>query len=228
VSASTADLERRLELARVRTELAVRALAPKHRGGEMEEFHAAVLAQLDAERNLALARGEPTAVPIPWDLPWDTGATIPFVLASDLRTILLYRIGEPVPDWDGTTARMIDPESDDEEPIALVEFQRCYAHRFGGPNDEVLAGHPLHGRGLQGYGAHRVVHSPWIAQEKKTNSVHSGFREDAWDGWTHYLLLFHDNLFECIARGHQMERLRTSCRRAVELAARRLFESPSG
>jgi hypothetical protein len=63
---------------------------------------------------------------------------------------------------------MIDPGSDDKEQIALVEFQRCYAHRLGGPNDEVVTGHPLYGRGLQAYAAHRVINSPWIAQEKRT------------------------------------------------------------
>jgi len=180
VSASTAELARLLELARARTDRAVRALAPKHRGGEMEEFHAAVEAQLEAERRLSLARNEPTAVPIAWELPWDTGATLPFVLASDLKTIVLYRIREATPGWDGSTARMVDPASDDEESIGLVEFHRCYAHRFGAPNDEVVAGHPLYGRGLQAYSAHRVVNSPWISQEKRTNSVHSGFREDHW------------------------------------------------
>jgi hypothetical protein len=224
VSETIDELERVLEFARARTERAVRALAPKHRGGEMEEFHAAVQAQLEAERNLALARNEPTAVPIAWELPWDTGATLPFVLASDLKTIVLYRIREPTPGWDGSTARMVDPARDDEEPIALVEFQRCYAHRFGAPNDEVIAGHPLYGRGLEAYGAHRVINSPKIDQEKRTNSVHSGFREENWTDRTHYLLLFHDNLFECIARGHKVERLRTTFRRAVELATERLFD----
>jgi hypothetical protein len=60
---------------------------------------------------------------------------------------------------------------------------------------------------LESYGAHRVENSPWIAAERKTNSVHTQFREEAWKGWTHYLLLFHDNLFECIAKNHKVHRL---------------------
>jgi hypothetical protein len=225
VPSTLEELDQRLVRARARTERAAKALAPRHRGGEIEEFNAAVTAQLEVERELALARGEAAAVPLAWELPWDTGATLPFVLASDLKTILVYRVAEPTPGWDGSTARMIGPSSEDEEPIAVAEFHGCYAHRFGGPNDEVLAGHPLYGRGLQAYGAHRVLNSPWIAQERRTNSVHRGFRDDAWDGLTHYLLLFHDNLFECIARGHRMERVHTTCRQAVELATRRLFEN---
>jgi hypothetical protein len=224
VSASIDELERALQTARARTLRAVEALRPKHRGGEVEELLAASRAQLEAERELSLARGEPTAIPILWPDVWDTGAPDPHVLTSGLKTVLVYRIKEPDPHWDGSTARMVDAASDEEAPIGLVEFHRCYGHRFGGPNDEVLTGHPLYGHGLEGYAAHRVENSPWIAQEKRTNSVHSQFREDHWTNWTHYLLLFHDNLFECIAKGHKVERLRTTFRGAVDLAAQRLFD----
>jgi hypothetical protein len=120
VSRSTEELERQLELARARALRAVEALRPEHRGGEIEELLAANRVQLEAERELSLARGQPTAITILWQDPWDTGATDPHVLSSGLKTLLLYRIKEPDPESDGSTARMVDAASDDEEPIAFA------------------------------------------------------------------------------------------------------------
>jgi hypothetical protein len=144
---ATDDLEQQLTEARARVERALAALAPKHRGGEMEEFRAAMAEQLRLERALSSARGEPTCTPIDWKPAWDTGAPSPHVIASDHRTFLVYLTKQTDPAWDGRSVRMIDPASEENEVLALVEMTRCYAHRFGGPNDEVFAGHPLHGKG---------------------------------------------------------------------------------
>ena len=44
---------------------------------------------------------------------------------------------------------------------------------MGGPNDEVLNGHPLYAKGLGGYGPYPVHNSPWISNEEAINSVHA-------------------------------------------------------
>lgn len=90
-------LERRLDDARVRVRKAVEALRRRHRGGEMEEFRAAVDAQHEAERSLALARGEPAAMALPWEPRWDAGVPAPHVLSSGRRTLLLYRVSRAGP-----------------------------------------------------------------------------------------------------------------------------------
>jgi hypothetical protein len=132
---TTSDRERQLLQARERVARAIEALKPKHRGGEMEEFRAAREAEIAAERALSLARGEPTCMPLDWQPSWDVGAPCPHVVSSGLRTLLVYLAKQPPsPDF-GATARMIDPGVGEEEKLALVEFKRCYAHRFGGPND---------------------------------------------------------------------------------------------
>jgi hypothetical protein len=58
------QLRKTLEAAGKRREAAARALAPKHKGGEWEEFHAAVEAELVAERALAAAQDQSYAVPV--------------------------------------------------------------------------------------------------------------------------------------------------------------------
>jgi hypothetical protein len=65
------ELENALREAQSRASRAIAALAPKHRGGEMEEFTTARDAVLQAERALAAAKGEPYAVPIEFPVSWD-------------------------------------------------------------------------------------------------------------------------------------------------------------
>jgi hypothetical protein len=118
-----------------------------------------------------------------------------------------------------------DPAAEGSEPLAIVEFERCYAHRFGGPNDEVIEGHPLYGRGLQWCRAHEVINSRWLAAEQAINSVHRGYRPEAWTKRKHYMLAFHDECFECLAEGCKVELARCSFREAADLVTDRLFEA---
>ena len=77
----------------------------------------------------------------------------------------------------------------------------CAEIRFGGPNDETIHGHPLHGKGLAGYGAHKVVNSAWIEEAIKVNSVHPHHSDAPFRQLHHYALLFHDEMLEALAWG---------------------------
>jgi hypothetical protein len=107
--------------------------------------------------------------------------------------------------------------------LALAELKACYAHRFGGPNDEVLDAHPFYGRGLEFYGAQEVANSPWLAEERLINSTHRGFRSERWERLKHYLLGFHDYTFECLAEGWTTEVIEGSFQKVVRLAVERAF-----
>jgi hypothetical protein len=189
-------------------------------GGEWVELRAAAGARLEVERSLARARGEEVAVPIEWTPRWSGGAPMPHVVASARRTYLLYLVDTPEPGWDGSAVRVVDPSALRRETLAVATFERCYAHMFGGPNDEVFHGHRLAGRGLHGYGAYLVENSRWIAAEKQINSVHARFDPASWDDLQHYVLAFHDEMFECLARGWSVEVLETTFDEALQRLAR--------
>ena len=57
-------------------------------------------------------------------------------------------------------------------PIAVVTFEGCYWHRFGGPNDDVFEGHPLANRDFDKQGAFLVHNSRWLDEARATNGVH--------------------------------------------------------
>jgi len=171
--------------------------------------------QLAAERELARVRGEPYADPLDLGLRWDTGAPIPHVISGSGRTFVIFLRLEPDPDWDGTYVRVVSPGDPAPAALGLVEFTGAYLTSFGGLNDEALAGHPLSGRGLTAYRAFVVRNSAWIAQAEQHNSVHPCHRVGWHDHYNHYVLTFHDETFECIARSWRAEAMHCSLAEAI-------------
>jgi hypothetical protein len=67
---------------------------------------------------------------------------------------------------------VVSPADADRSRFVVVEMRGCSQIRFGGPSDEAMSGHPLYGKGLDGYRAHEVVNSRWIEEAIKITSVH--------------------------------------------------------
>jgi hypothetical protein len=198
-------IEKDLSEARNRLRAATAALAPKHKGGEFEAFAAADAEVLRLERALAVSRNEPHAVPCGFPIKWDIGAPLPFLLCNDNQTFLTFYVNEPDPNWDGTYVKVVNPASPQPAKLCLVTFKRCASAKLGHPNDEVQRGHPLAGRGLEGYTAQIVKNSPWLKEVAQTNSVHPYDKPENWKSLNHYVFWFHDSTFECLAESYETE-----------------------
>jgi hypothetical protein len=116
---------------------------------------------------------------------------------------------------------MIDNTSDTTYPLALVEFSGN-TFRFGIANDEVFSGLPLWDKGLEGYAAHTIENSTWIKELKNINKVHHRYNEELWKDKKHYTLLFHDEIFEIIARDYKIETFNTTFGKLATEVARRM------
>ena len=204
-------LESELAEARRRVD---KAMGRLRRGGAdaAAAFDAAHDQQLTAERALAAARGEEYAVPFELGVQWSGGAPLPHLISSGLRSFVAFYLEEPDPDWDGTYTRIVDPTDEGVESLALAEFKGSVAVKLGPPNDEVLHGHPLYGRGLDFYGAYVVENSRWLAELIEINRVHRGFNPQTWQEQRHFLLVFHDETVEAIARDIEVRPAQTSMR----------------
>ncbi len=202
---ATEEIEQRLAAAQERRRKAQIALAPKHKGGEWEEYWSAHDAVLRLERELAASKGEEYAVPLEFPVKWDIGAPLPHLLQNDWKTFLTFYVRVPDPAWDGTYVTIKSPGSGEVESLALVEFAGCVSARFGTPNDEVFEGHPLAGKGMDGYTAQQVVNSRWLAELEAINKVHRCYNPDFWRKRKHFVLWFHDKTFECIAELFKVE-----------------------
>jgi hypothetical protein len=153
----------------------------------------------------------------------DVGAPLPHLICAESRLVLAYLVSEPDPSWDGSNTTLVGPDSEGQ-PIAIVQFQWPYAHMFGPPNDEAFAGHPLAKRGLRPYAAWEVQQSSWLRQLERMNSVHPHHDKNRFlSERRHFVIVFHDSTFECIAEGFAVEVLRGSLRsvmpRMLELLA---------
>jgi len=189
----------------------------------LKESIAAKEALLSAERALSLAKGEETALACEWEVLWEANAPMPHVMTAARKTYLMYAVQEPDLNLDGSSDKLV--QISDVSTVALVKLIDCYAYTFGGPNDEVLSGHPLWGRGLSYSSAHVIAHSRWLAEAENINKVHQHYNPDRWKTRKHYLLSFKDETFECLASGYKIEVFRESLEQVAQIVQARLFAS---
>jgi hypothetical protein len=179
---------------------------------------------LQAERALAAAKNEEYAAPLDFPVRWDTGAPLPHLLQSDDRTFVFFLLPDHESVANEKWLQISTADATYGELIGLVEFEHCRCSKMGEPNDEVLHGHPLYGKGLSFYGAFSVENSNWIKELEAINSVHSQYKQEAWKNLKHLILCFHDSTFECVARGFRVEKWKASIPAMLVEVCRRLTE----
>jgi hypothetical protein len=84
---------------------------------------------------------------------------------------------------------------------AFVEFPLCTIAKFGYPNDEAWNGIPRT-RGLS-YGIYEVLNSSWNEEIARLNRY--SFPDTKAVSGRHFLFLFHDSSFECLAHDIKLE-----------------------
>ena len=132
----------------------------------------------------------------------DGGAPLPLILCSDYQLALAYYVSAR----DSITSQIVHAAGEKPSyPIALIQFTAFEAVMFGPPNDEAFGGHPLAGRGLQPYGTYRIVKSSWVRQLERMNSVHENHDPKKYEVLKHFIFVFHDSTFECVADGFRIE-----------------------
>ena len=188
------DDQRRDVLRRAEDE--VRRASREH-GRDSPQARAQRQRQLGLERSTAAELGLPYAERVDLGLTWDGRTPMP-VLLSRLRTFVAFYLSAHDPLFDGTNPGMRDPHAD--HGIGIVEFKRVTSVKIGFPNDQVLREHPLWGSGLEFYSAHEVRNSPWITELMEVDRAHERFDESQWSGRRHFMLTFHDETLECVAK----------------------------
>jgi hypothetical protein len=154
------------------------------------------------------------------------GAPLPAIVAADHRLFLAYLVEAVDPNWNGESVRVVEPTAMDEI-VALVAFRSPRAHFFGPPNDEAFAGHPLAGRGLHPYGMFKIHESSWVRSLERMNAVHPQHRRATFDRLRHFIFVFHDSTFECVAEDLEVEVRGGSVASAIRELSGRLFDPAS-
>ncbi len=161
---------------------------------------------------LGLSSKSERAEKISFNPEWDGGAPSPHLLQSDHKTFLTYYVNDVDPNWNGKYLKLQNPTSNQPNKIAVVEWVSCHGAVLGGLNDEAISGHRLWKKGLEDcfYGAAIVQNSNWIEEMRKGNSVHPYHKDEMFSDLKHFILLFHDSTFECVAKSYNIEILHKS------------------
>jgi hypothetical protein len=147
---------------------------------------------------------------------------MPHVFANGNSVFVLFFMRYPKPAGGDTVAAV--GRGSEHKSVALVEFVGAHAVMFGGPNDEALGGHRLYGRGLEYHAIHEVHASSWITEAERVNSVHP-HHQGGWHAWLrHFVITFHDETLECLARDVRTETSGDSFPEAVRATANRMLD----
>lgn len=144
------------------------------------------------------------------------GAPMPIVLSDEGNLFLCYYVDDISAEFDSAPIKMAD------EAVVVVTFERCDTFKFGSPNDEAISGHPLYENGLTPYSIFKVINSSWIEELEVMNSVHRRHDKKRYDSLNHYIFVFHDSTFECVAKGMSFQVKADSARNIVKLLVDRL------
>lgn len=133
------------------------------------------------------------------------GAPCPVVLADDLTLVVAYicvHLGEQ-----GSLQEPVTINERDRHRCTVITFRRCRIFKFGHPNEEVMHGHRLYGRGLSWSTVGEVLNSAWIAELNAINSVHSNHSDWIFADCRHFVFPFQDSMLEVVAEGFDVAML---------------------
>ncbi|MGH9524383.1 MAG: hypothetical protein ACRD3E_17805 [Terriglobales bacterium] len=107
-----------------------------------------------------------------------------------------------------TCAYVIGATHRDAGSTAVLHFDIVMYYAFGYPNDEALGSHALYPHGLAHYDFHSVMNSPLIAELDRRNEVHPRHIAGAYrERFRHWVITFHDETLEVIARDAHVARV---------------------
>lgn len=95
-------------------------------------------------------------------------------------------------------------ESDDEKTCTLL-FRNYNYFRLGMPGNETLYGHPYKNLGLESHSFFELRDSDLIKNLRNISSVHPRHNPNNWLDMKHFILTFHDNMFECVAQDFEIK-----------------------
>jgi hypothetical protein len=125
----------------------------------------------------------------------DMGAPSPLVISNDTELYVLFYADKA--DWSGQLHERNDVY---DKGIVLLKFIGSVKHVFGIPSNETIQGHPYYKLGLRSFGFFEVKNSPLIKELQNIQKVHPSYNPSKWELYKHFIISFHDNMFECVAR----------------------------
>jgi hypothetical protein len=94
--------------------------------------------------------------------------------------------------------------------IFALKFKVYLKYTFGLPGEETIQGHPYSKLGMKSYSFYELKDSDLIKSLQNIEKAHPQYNSKKWEMYRHYILTFHDNMFECIAQDFEIREENTS------------------
>lgn len=129
----------------------------------------------------------------------NVGAPEPIIISNDNELFIAFYA-------DKKASSTIPQENNviDDTEIFTLEFKQFLKYTFGMPNNETIHGHPYSKLGMNSYSFYELKNSDLIKTLQNIEKVHPQYNPKKWEMYRHYILTFHDNMFECIAQGFEI------------------------
>ena|SRR5690606_5599087 len=122
----------------------------------------------------------------------DNGGTSPIVISNENYLYLIFY-------------KDISQQSNNKyDDKYIMKFDLYLKYNFGIPNNESLYHHPYNKLGIESYSFYELKQSPLLEEMKSIEKQHPYYNENNWLGYKHFIITFHDSMFECIAKDYKL------------------------
>lgn len=125
----------------------------------------------------------------------DSGAPSPIITSNDNEFCVCF---------------YIDNGDDNNLDICILKFPHYLIYIFGMPSNETLHGHFYNKLGIESYAFYELIDSDLIKQLKDMDKCHPYYHSEKWKEYHHYIITFHDNMFECVAKSYSIKKSNAS------------------
>mgnify|MGYP000729907624 CR=1 FL=1 len=131
----------------------------------------------------------------------DCGSPSPTILSNDNELFIAFYA-------DVESSSIIPKERNTiyDTGIFALKFDNFLKYTFGLPGVETIQGHPYNKLGMKSYSFYELRNSDFIKSLQDIEKNHPAYNPEKWKVYKHYILTFHDNMFECIARGFEIRK----------------------
>lgn len=129
----------------------------------------------------------------------DYGSPSPMILSNDNELFIAFYA-------DKQSSTLIPKERNIiyDTGIFALKFKVFLKYSFGLPGNETMQGHPYSKLGMKACSFYELRNSDLIKSLLDIEKFHPNYNPEKWKLYNHYILTFHDNMFECIAQGFEI------------------------
>ncbi len=130
----------------------------------------------------------------------DTGSPSPIILSTEGDMLILFLTQK-----DQRNVPSIRGKTEYETNVSMMKFTNCLKYTFGSPSNETLHGHPYYQLGLESYAFYEMKDSDMIKELQTIDKIHAYYNFEKWKYYKHYIITFHDNMFECVSTNYEFQ-----------------------